>query len=491
MGKRGNMALRQSRALPLALLLVGSALNARSASAGSKSVVPVEWYGQMLETAIASYRKNATDIYRADVESAATRRRYRFADVGLRTPSLDRASTASAIELASVAIRTSLDGVDAGVSIAPAALLGAADSPHQATISLAALDENKARYALGYNYQTMWSPMTPADLGLPQCSLTENSIKKLHKAIDSLQLAYETTCEAVVDWVQSAPSKPDDLATHEALNACTHADPETTVALDDATRQIKTYLDRERAEARKDPKRWQEFLSIVGARDAEIQRVVAFKLPPVDCFQEDEIKAALANTAWHAPRYRIGASITLDQFANVWGFNPDPDQPLPNGQVARWEGRVDAARLTGFAEVHIGLGLGRSRSEFNDDLATYVAPSFSVSVVLASLSGERLYHGDQLNSLDGKPPPRLVLGVDGEMQYALQLPDYQSTHFSDVKATLFLDFIFTDELGFRLGVPVRGGLVTREADATAMPPVTKLSDLQWSMPVLITTVLKM
>ncbi|HEX2869894.1 MAG TPA: hypothetical protein VHP33_01535, partial [Polyangiaceae bacterium] len=126
-----------------------------------------------------------------------------------------------------------------------------------------------------------------------------------------------------------------------------------------------------------------------------------------------------------------------------------------------------------------------------DDFGVYVAPSISVSFVLGSLSADALYKEGKLNVVDGKVPPRLVAGLNADLEYAFDPPASQATHVNKFGATAFVDFLFTKELAFRLGIPVKAQIVTREADDKAVPKVTEKKGLQWSVPVFLTSAIKM
>ena len=479
-------------AVACAILFVAEARAQEPASPAEVS--PSDWFNRIVDETVAVWQKDAKWVHDVDVEFARARRRHRFNNVPLTTPGLTRANAASAIELAAAAIRTSLDGVEAGVSVAPVALFGAAESPHQPTLTLAALENDKSRYALGYNYQTPWDPRTPADLGLPRCMLSKAKEKKLREAASAIRGSYEETCAAVYEWLASpvrrhpAPESLDDVAEQEARNACRpEARKPEFVTLQVAVERLKTFFVDERKRILADyPDGWPEFRKIVAPYEFALHEISTFKEPPLDCYEPDEIKSALANASWTQVRYRWGAALTLDTFALVFGFNPT-SEPLAKGQPAR----LDFARLAGAFEYHLGIGGGRSREAPSDPLAYYVAPTLSIAVVTASLSGEPLYKDGKLNSVDGKPPPRLVFGLEGELQYTFDPPTAQATHFSAVKITPFADFLFTESLGFRLAIPIRGKLVTRKADASVTPPVTELQDLQWSIPVSFVTVVKM
>jgi hypothetical protein len=290
----------------------------------------------------------------------------------------------------------------------------------------------------------------------------------------------------------------DLVAEEEARNACKHEGRrQEPITLELARARLETFFLREekriisRDKQNQAIDRWLMYRRLLAPREFQLQRLAAFKEPPIDCYDSDDIKKALAQASWSHERYRAGVSFTVDTFALVFGFNPKPSEALTKGEGSRVEGRIDGARAAGGLEMHVGAGVGRSRDALSDPYQLYVAPSLSFAITVASLSADPLTVNGKLNTLDGKLPPRLVVGVDGEVQYVFDPPTEQATHFSTVKATLFADFLFTDALGFRLGVPLRGKVVKREADTTAVPPVAAERDLQWSIPVFFTSVLKM
>lgn len=97
----------------------------------------------------------------------------------------------------------------------------------------------------------------------------------------------------------------------------------------------------------------------------------------------------------------------------------------------------------------------------------------------------------QLMLIDGNLPPRLSAGVELAADFDLEQPETQVTALHAFRSTFFLDFRFNKDLAFRLGVPVTAKTLTRAADKDAEPPVEEKRDLQWTVPVALTTVLKL
>ncbi|HEX2869764.1 MAG TPA: hypothetical protein VHP33_00885, partial [Polyangiaceae bacterium] len=230
---------------------------------------------------ITLWRQNMGAIGKAEAAYSRARSQRRLRNTGVRSPALDRAGAASAIELASAAIRTSLEGTEAGVSVAPAALLGAADSPHQPTLSLASLKDDKTRFAAAYNYQCGGDFQTPTELMLKACTLGMKDEQKLRRQIQQLSFAYKEVCKAV-HAVLVKPWRPftlDALVVTEAVALCPGVDerPKIVVTFDVAGERLVTFF--EHAKASVYPHFGNLLADIIGPVQAHLDQLEAFKDP--------------------------------------------------------------------------------------------------------------------------------------------------------------------------------------------------------------------
>ncbi len=496
MGRTGYMhgvTRNAGAAVGLAVGFVATLAGAQE-PARRQPVVPNGWFDSLVDDTIAVTRRNMKVVRASAEERASARRKHRFGGVALRTPVLDRATAGSAVELASAALKASIEGAEAGVSVAPAGFLGGGDAPVQPSLGVAALENGVTRYLFAANYQSPWRPEFPPDIGLPACTVSEKSERKFREQADDVRYAHEHVCQAILP-LAAGKDTASGAAAKDAVTACKgprHADHPLT--LEAAFANIDAFVKKKRKEQQaKSPTEWLEFEELMSPSSGDLKALRDFREPVIDCYKKDQIKQALAQASWSAVRYRAGIAYSSDLFELDFGFNPKPSTGLSKGQPARNEIRADLARVSGAFEVHAGLGFGRSHEAFADPFVTYLAPSLSLACTVASLSADPLYVDGKLNTLDGAPPPRLVLGLDGDFQYSFNPPATQITKFSRVTATVYADFIVTEKLGFRLGVPVRAKLVKRDADEKAKfsPPIPEEKNLQWSVPVFAATILKM
>lgn len=413
-----------------------------------------------------------------------------FPSARLQAPSIDRASAATAIELATAALRTSIDGAEAGLSVAPLALAGLDQSPSQINLTLAALEDSKTEIGVGYVYQEGWNPLTPMDIGLPACEFDAKREKALREAIEALRFSLEDACQAMNE-IDAIPNIGTSAARSEALGVCRGTD-NSAMEMGHLMALIqKSVTDARASAARIEAGRR---LHRVESSFLALDKFLEAKLPAPDCYTDKQFDEAAVRAGYEARRLRAGVGGHVDLFPWTFGYNPDPNKKLSAGEVSRWVLNIEGAWVTGVFEARLGFGFGRSRADLEESLRSFIAPSVSLASTVASLSGEPLYKKDEdgerkLNVVNGALPPRLVIGLDGQMEYALQRADTQRTSIQKVVVTAFADFRISDKLGFRLGAPLTGELVTREASTD--PPVTEETDIQWSIPVSVTTILKL
>lgn len=476
----------------------------------------------LLATAVVAHAQTATDAvpdgwsaeaaYDALVESTVTitarqiaeieaGRRSARASIPLRSPVLTTANAATAVELAQAAISTSVAGADAGVTVSPLALFGGKDSPLQVPITLAALKDGVARLQLGLT----WLHLGPRRNLLDRCTIDEAAIRAPR---EDLQRAYVTVCNAVAGIPLLATSADRDKPLALEVRQACGLEREATMTLGRAAAwiahglvelrphyaaRVKALNDSERANPSPDA------AAVVAVANA-LERVSAsglaaldaYRPPPRDSCKANEAAAlerAEIQAAWATARTRIGLSLRGDLFEHRFGFNPDAMVPLPDGRLKDGELRLELAYTQGGFEVAGGIGYGRARGALDGDLGGYLSPSLSLAWTAASLSGESLYDAlGRLRVVNGALPPRLVIGLDVQAQYAPSPPATQAVNLQKLSITPFVDFRFTDTLAVRLGVPVNAELASRSADE--MKGIAAKQDRQWSVPAFVATVIK-
>lgn len=423
------------------------------------------------------------------------------------------------VELAEAAIQTSIDGTVAGVSVAPLALAGVDTGPSDVTVTLAALEEGRTRLGLAWAIQSGLG-LSPGALGLEKCKLEGDALKDYRRKLDQVRLAHEDVCQRFFSGLIPQPPEPTSgdsdskrLARmrkmwEEVRYSCGFG---TTPAPQEAQTRCKkefTFKDallrawallefrRERLEQMRDegvPGAEESLRELTEQMEAA-ENSLRFYDPGSDryfeepgvtsCHSDEDISRAYTRTVWSQTRYTGGAAALVEAFPQRFGFNPEPDTALPSGEVAKWEARVEGALQSGRLQLVAGAGVGVEREKFTDDFVTVVSPSLAIAYVLGSLSSEPLFKNGQLHVLkEGKLPPRLSIGLDASTQLSIDRPETQRKLVREFRAALFFDFIFTDKLSFRLGIPVEAETVTRESD--------DVSDLQWSIPVFVQTALEL
>jgi hypothetical protein len=196
--------------------------------------------------------------------------------------------------------------------------------------------------------------------------------------------------------------------------------------------------------------------------------------------------------AWNDGYRRFGISGRFDAHSHKFGINPKPSEELPHGQIADGEVRVEVSYGAKRIELIAGAGYGKMRGTISEPLRSYISPSLSFALVVGSLTQDSLIdENGVIRLVDGKLPPRLVVGLDASLRCALEKPEIQDQRVQKVTMTAFVDFRFTENLAVRLGAPVSAVMVVRPADSTTTPPVIEKRGLQWTVPVFFGTVAKL
>jgi hypothetical protein len=403
-------------------------------------------------------------------------------NTAVTTRALDPDTAGNASSRTSAGIKTDLEGVEAGVSLNPGVLLSLNNNTlRELSISIASLDDSRSRFGLAWSREIAPTLLTPASVGLAPCKV---DLPSFAEELDRLESSFETVCERVVQIIPQPANQPE--VWFSAQIACGYKpkqdgnDPGLTEAIDGIGKVV---------EGARDPRVRGAML----ASKAFYDDLMAFKpLDPTSCYGEKALQRGYAQTAWAAGRHRIGLSANIDLLPRVFGFNPDPDMTLPDGDVQAWKARAEYAFARRGNELAISAGYGRSRATANDELSGTLSTSLSFTGLPRALTGEPLETKGRLNIINGKLPAHFALGASVRADFAMSPPASQDTflHLSALEAALFVDFHVTDELSFRLGIPVKGEIVVRDADAMASPPVEEKRALQWTLQPFVATVLK-
>lgn len=436
---------------------------------------------------------------RTATELAATRARRlaRSSEVPVRAPSLATANAATAAELAQAAISTSVNGAEAGISVSPLALMGYPDSKVQVPLTLAALKDGITRLQVGLTVQLNDDPVVV----VKGCPVDENALRV---SIEHERASYAQACQGVAALQPTAPLGTEQAAGERAIlaqmrRACgldlgpadTGAPPKkVSTGADWITDGVKNLRKIYSGLSRSDRTMPASLRVLERLFPHGVDELSAYKeILPDECDNQSSqaISDAAVRAVWNTPRVRLGFSARSDRFQHQRGFNPDHSTPLEDGRRKDGELRIEASYTRRRFELVAGVGAGRSRLAFADARVGYFSPSLSIACTVASLSHDHLYKDGELQLVDGALPPRLVLGIETQLQYAPSPPAIQVVKIQRVGVTAFADFRFTEKLAVRIGIPLAADLLARK-NKDGME--VKL-DRQWSFPAFVATVLKL
>lgn len=439
-------------------------------------------------------RKIASDA-RATDEKSDVRAAASTQGGPLRAPGIAEVNATNTLATAQAAIETSVEGTDVGFSVAPLLVAGISTN-HQLRLSLGAMKDGRTQVGAAWSYQDTPS-ITYAELGVTACTLDESALKV---EMNSLKAEVRNICEVGIAALGSnlnpLPEQDEQALAREkkvldsAKETC--QGPESAPAFDVAVHTLLKALENAELRSKQTGQDLQGFPDKVRAIRDRIDTLRAFKLPrPDECLTDEVISDAYVQYTWNHLRNKVGASLTAQAFPQLWGFNPDssPSSSLPSGQISKVAGRFEYNLLYKGLELVAGVGVGAEREKHTDMLRPVVSPSFSVAYAATSLMpGSALHSGGKLTLVKGALPPRVIVGLDLALDYALAPPETQDTPVQGFAATGFLECRFTDDLAVRVGVPIKADIKVREADASQN--ITEKRALQWSVPVFVTTALK-
>lgn len=420
-----------------------------------------------------------------------------FRSDGPRRPtSLEPENTADLASWATAAIRTESKDVAAGLTVNPFALSNS--GPKGLAFSAASLEGDETRFGVGLT-TTSVSDTRFGDLDLVTCS-PDDALKPIIRSPirESFIEACLTLKDPTAAFLAATPSQSDAPFAERVLWACGFADRAPAGESGPLPANLwhaAGFLSLARNKLAGDPGLAPAF-RVAGL---DLDRLSAFApQAPTKCISDEQLARALRQAEWGRTKVSTTLKFVTDRFAHKGGFNPDETKPLPKGQVKSWQARVDWSFESRGRSVTVGLGYGRSRTEIGKDLGKTLSPSFSVAFPGWSLSDKPLTTTRAtdccgpvrtLNLADGETPPHVVFGLNAKGDLNLDKPDTQTTRFNKVEVTVFADFKINKTLSFRLGIPFRGEVVKR--DANAEQNITERRSLQWSIPVSIVTVIKM
>lgn len=443
----------------------------------------------------AVYSKNAD---KEDIDKRTDRRN---ADSVLhsygtrRADALEPQNAAAVVNRASVAIKTGVEDTEAGISIAPFALLGTR-SLRGVSLIFAALADQQVRTGVGWTYESK-PTLTFKDLELDVCPVADAYTEEVKLR---LQRSFVVVCTEIIQRIPPKPRPADDdepwASWDTAMRACGFlpgdpADgrpgPRDTppLVLDPVFSAMAKAVDHEKQTAGLEDR--------IDGLSLHLKRLGAWSLPTfTGCITDEAIETAYTQAEWARARVNLGTRALFDFFPHKAGFNPDPNTALPKGELQHWEIMGEFRREQAGHVFSVGAALGASRARPTDGTSSIVSPRFSLSGPIFNLSSTRLWDRDdngrkRLNVLaGGELPPHVVLGFDAKAEINLDPSATQTTRLNSAEFLVFLDFKISGKLSFRLGAPFKAELVDKKDGDNVVR-----SSLQWSFPVSVVTVIKL
>jgi hypothetical protein len=388
----------------------------------------------------------------------------------------DDSTAAATVRRLAGAIRLNPDGTEAGIVVAPFLLAGSC-SLKGLELTLASLEGDRTRF--GASYTVARAPqLDEKDVAaIPRCDVAAS-------IADSVEEARRFFVPACVKVVALFAQKPEPDRTKEetrALGVCGLANQPARRLSEAVTTVAAAVIEAAGGTSGATTIAALEMQPLA----ASIQS--SWKLPtPYSCHTATEEGLYLQRLFWSKAKTKFAASLISDHFPRRFGFSPDGSS-LPHGERNAWELRADFSRAKGAFEWALGAGLAGSREGPDDGWSQTLTPSLALAQAFTLLSGKPLQKDGVLNSDDGGLPPHLVLGLAAKAEIALDRPHNQTSSFNSIRIQPYLDFLISDTLSFRLGVPIKGVI----AERPAKDDDAGQRSLQWTVPVSIVTVLKL
>ena len=228
------------------------------------------------------------------------------------------------------------------------------------------------------------------------------------------------------------------------------------------------------------------FALLCASQEANYDKLKEYKTPmPLDSIEGKTIAAAYRKYIWDEEKGKnqFGIGGTMDLFNVMWGFNPDSDKELPDGDISKWQIRSEYAYKEPRMEHILGVGFGKSRKELGDELQDFISVSYAFDYLTCRIVGDNFLNDK------GKLNPHLIVGIEFLLDLSLDHPESQKNALEKCSTLFHADFIFTEKLSFRLGIPIQGEISVRKKNEGE--GIEEKRELQWSVPIFLTTVLKM
>jgi hypothetical protein len=411
-----------------------------------------------------------------------------FRNVRTSAPPQSVLSGLTNVERLSAALKTDIEDVEAGLQVAP---FIDKDEPWSGMyLQLAALEDGVTRLGAGVAFQGADEPQKFADLqdeeGKPLAC--EMNLLSAEQAIIQAEGAFSDACKLPT----LLPALPGEEKTGDELKKSREGAEETCSLSNPAGKTFEELLAALKAFLKDYEKRLkdtddatvrQHANMVLGELARSVDMVRKFKVSAsIECPEPETVKAAVKRWEDSHESWDFGAGVRADFFPLVWGSVPaceaTPDEPkCKTFRVAlqRFEPLAAVTWSPQKWSVTLGAGLAWAREERGADLDEVLSPKLGVSYQFSDSSSE--------------DDPRVVAGLELELDVALGKPESQKELVNELSFIPYIDVTVTDELSFRLGVPLHAEQVAGEEEEGSMTPPP--SALQWTLPVFVATVIKL
>ena len=423
----------------------------------------------------------------------------------------DGAGTSTGAERLAAAVNTGIDGVEAGVVLAPLALVPSFSpkTPHGPSLLVAALKDGKVRAGAGYAVTVRQSVDADDAWRATACGDPTEREATITKAIEEAmgaeaEDAYVSVCSAVTPHLDAHVTS----ACEGSSQACTTANARRTALAASCSDTIDVQTLAATAEKLLEDEHAQPELQRALRRvkgSLETLRTAGDALVATKVGGDTKgFVQRYRSRQWRAVSVRLGVDGSVDFARRQFGKRRleagDPGAPgepedLDGGELLAW--RVGPAVLIkrGRAQSTLGVNGGQAIPVGAKAMFTTLEPSASFSWLVAFLDDERVDRGPRYRARtpkfddDGNLPPHVVLGARASVKVPITQPTFQEDTLDAATFLVHADFIVTKTLKFRLGVPLTAKLVEQEANTDAEPDIPKRTVLRWTIPVFGTTVL--
>lgn len=455
-------------------------------------------------------RDGNTEASRYDPATRGERRRAQVRNNDAAAANIldDGAGTSTGAERLAAAVDTGLDGVEAGVAVSPLALVPsfAPKIPHGPVVSVAALEDGKTRVGAGYGV-TVKQPVDATDaLRRTACGAPDQRADAVAEAVEealgvTTENAYVAVCEAIVP----------ELATYEDAAcpgaACSAAKARRARLLATCSTDIDVLrLSGNTSQLADDdsiPPRLRAALRSVDAHRSTLEQAASTLVITANGVDTDAFLQTYRARQWKAVSVRLGLDGRVDFARRQFGTRrleangpgePGEPETLDRGELLAWQVGPAALLKAGRTQLGFGVTAGQAMPVGSDALFTSLGPAASFSWLVGFLDDEAIDrttdYSDRVPEFDddGNLPPHVVLGLRASASVPIALPSFRGDPLNAASVLLHADFVVSNTLKFRLGVPLKAALVEQELETGANPVIPKRTVLRWTVPVVGTTV---